>query len=58
MLSIDGNADAAVETRARKGWNKLRHLAPEVTNKDDSLLKEWKWDVIQKLCAKLCVTWQ
>jgi len=26
MLSVDGDADAAVETRIRIGWNKLRQL--------------------------------
>jgi len=25
MLSVDGDADAAVETRIRIGWNKFRH---------------------------------
>jgi len=27
MLSVDGDADAAVETRIRIGWNKFRQLA-------------------------------
>ena len=26
MLSVDGDADAAVETRIRIGWNKFRHF--------------------------------
>jgi len=26
MLSVDGDADAAVEARIRIGWNKFRHL--------------------------------
>ena len=26
MLSVDGDADAAVETRIRIGWNKFRQL--------------------------------
>jgi len=34
MLSIDGDADAAVETR----WNKLRQSVPLLTNKDISLI--------------------
>ena len=37
MLSVDGNADAAVENRIRIGWNKFRQLVPLLTNKDISL---------------------
>jgi len=37
MLSVDGDADAAVETRIRTGWNKFRQLVPLLTNKDMSL---------------------
>jgi len=37
MLSVDGDADAAVETRIRIGWNKFRQLVPVLTNKDISL---------------------
>ena len=36
MLSVDGGADAAVETRIRIGWNKFRQLVPLLT-KDISL---------------------
>ena len=28
MLSMDGDADAAVENRIRIGWNKFRQLVP------------------------------
>jgi len=28
MLSVDGDADAAVEARIRIGWNKFRHCLP------------------------------
>jgi len=28
MLSVDGDADAAVEARVRKGLNKFRQLVP------------------------------
>ena len=28
MLSMDGDADAAVEARIRIGWNKFRQLVP------------------------------
>jgi len=31
MLSVDGDADAAVEAR---GWNKFRQLVPLLTNMD------------------------
>ena len=34
MLSIDRDADAAVETRIRIVWNKFRQLVPLLTNKD------------------------
>jgi len=37
MLSVDGDVDAAVETRIRIGWNKFRQLVPLLTNKDISL---------------------
>jgi len=36
-VSVDGDADAAVETRIRIGWNKFRQLVPLLTNKDISL---------------------
>ena len=38
MLSVDGDADAGVETRIRTGWNKFRQLVLLLTNKDISLL--------------------
>ena len=38
MLSVDGDADAAVETRIRIGWNKYKQLVPLLTNKDVSLI--------------------
>jgi len=38
MLSVEGGADAAVETRIRIGWNKFRQLVPLLTNKDVSLI--------------------
>jgi len=37
MLSVERDADAAVENRIRIGWNKFRQLAPLLTNKDISL---------------------
>jgi len=38
MLSVDGDADAAVEARIRIGWNKFRQLVPLLINKDVSLI--------------------
>ena len=38
MLSVDGDADAAVEARIRIGWNKFRQLVPLLTNNDVSLI--------------------
>jgi len=37
-LSVDGDADAAVEARITIGWNKFRQLVVLVTNKDVSLI--------------------
>jgi len=34
MLSVDGDADAAVEARNRIGWNKFRQLVPLLINRD------------------------
>jgi len=33
MLSVDGDADAAVEARIRIGWNKFRQLVPLIIKK-------------------------
>ena len=38
MLSVDGDADAALVTRIRIRWNKFRQLVPLLTNKDISLI--------------------
>jgi len=42
MLSVDGDADAAVEMRIRIGWNKFWQLVPLLTNKDISLVVRWR----------------
>jgi len=42
MLSVDGDADAAVENRIRIGWNEFRQLVPFLTNKDISLKVRWR----------------
>ena len=39
MLSVDGDADAAVEVRIRIGWNKFRQLVLLLTSKDISLIR-------------------
>jgi len=39
MLSVDGDADAAVEARIRIGWNKFRQLVPLLTSRDMSLIR-------------------
>jgi len=39
MLSVDGDADAAVEAIIRIGWNKFRQLVPLLTNRDISLIR-------------------
>jgi len=49
MLSVDGDADAAVETRIRIGLNKCRQLVPLLTNKDISLIVR---ESVQQLYAK------
>ena len=46
MLSVDGDADAAVEARIRIEWNKFRQLVPLLTNRDISLIRRGR------LCAK------
>jgi len=40
MLSVDEDADAAVEARIRNGWNKFRQLVPLLTNKDILLIRK------------------
>ena len=39
MLSVDGDADAAVEATIRIGWNKFRQLVPLLTNRYISLIR-------------------
>jgi len=42
MLSVEGDANAAVEARIRVGWSKFRQLVPLLTNKDISLIRRGK----------------
>jgi len=39
MLSVNGDADAAVEARNRIGWSKFRQLVPLLTNWNISLIR-------------------
>jgi len=39
MLSVDGDANAAMEARISTGWNKFGQLVPQLTNKDISLIR-------------------
>jgi len=39
MLSVDGDASAAVEARIRIVWNKFRQLAALLTSRDISLIR-------------------
>jgi len=50
MLSVEGDADAAVEARIQIGWNKFRQLISLLTNRDISLIRRGS------LCAKLYAT--
>jgi len=51
ILSVDGDADAAVEARIRIGWNKFGQLVPLLTNRDISLIRRGRLDS-RTLCAK------
>ena len=42
MLSLEGDADVAMEARIRVGWNKFRQLVSLLTNKDISLIRRGK----------------
>ena len=39
MLSVDADADAAVEARIRIGWNKFKQLVPLLANRDIALIR-------------------
>ena len=52
MLSVDGDADAAVEARIQIGWNKFRQLVPLLTNKDVSLIMRGGCIVV--VCKAAC----
>jgi len=53
VLSVDGDAAAAVEDRVHEGWNKFRKLVPLLTNnKDVSLLLIVK---LYRSCVHSCI---
>ena len=52
MLSVDGDADAAAETRIRIGWNKYRQLLSLHTNKDISLIVRGR---LYSRCVQSCM---
>jgi len=49
MLSVNGDADAAVENKIQIGRNKFRQLVPLLTNKD---IIESEREIVQWLCVK------
>jgi len=49
MLSVDGDADAAVEAKIRTGRNKFRQLVPLLINRDISLIRRGR---LYSSCAK------
>ena len=52
MLSVDGDADAAVTTKICSGWFMFRSLASFLTAKDVSLLLQGKaYDICMELYA-------
>jgi len=52
MLSVDGDADAAVTARIRSGWHKFRSLASFLTAKNVSFLLRGK---VYDACVGSCV---
>jgi len=51
MLSVDGDADAAVQAGIQIARNKLRHLVPLLTNKDISLIIRVRFFCLQRFDA-------
>jgi len=52
MLSVEGDADAAVENRIQIGWNKFRQLIPLLTNKDIPLIVRGR---LYSSCVQSCM---
>ena len=53
MLNVCDDADAAVEARVRKGWNKFGQLVPLLTI---DIYLTYEREIIHKICAQLYVT--
>jgi len=51
ILSVDGDAVAAVEARVLQGWNEFRQLVPLFINKDISLVTR---ENFYKSCVHSC----
>jgi len=56
MLSVDEDADAAVEARIRIGLKKFRQLVPLLTNRDISLIRRGRL-YIAVVCEVVRYTW-
>ena len=53
MISVDGDADAAVEARIRISLNKFRQLVPLLTNNDVSLIMTGRLYTVA-VCEGVC----
>jgi len=51
-MSVDGDADAAVEAKVHRGWNKFRQLVLLITNTDVSFVMRGK---LHRSCMNSCV---
>jgi len=47
MLSVDGDADAAVEATIRIGWNKFRQLVPLLSAYQEGRIIDYERKVVQ-----------
>jgi len=56
IMSLDGDADAAVENTIRTGWNKFRQMVPLLTNFYKDIIVSER-EISQQLCAKQYVAW-
>jgi len=54
MLSVDGEADAAVEARIRIVWNKFRQWVPLLTNMDISIMSGRLYNTTTVVCKATC----
>ena len=52
MLSVAGDADAAVEARIQIGWTKFRRLVPLLTI---GYITDKEREAVQQLCAKYAI---